>query len=92
MLVLRNSDSLHGYDSHITAVVANRAISTDILECCARVLVIQAARDGYVRATLIPDTVLPSYSGDRAIRFPWAVASRRTGPAGPGGRKAVSCR
>ena len=41
---------------------------------------------------LIPDTVLPVYSCDRAVRFSRAVASRRTGPAGSGGRKAVSCR
>jgi hypothetical protein len=51
--------------------------STDILECCARVLVIQAPRDGYGRATLIPDTGLPVYSGDRAIRFPWGVTTGR---------------
>ena len=68
-----------------------RAISTDILEFRARVLVIQAARGGYGRATLIPDTALPDYSGDRAIRFSRAVASRRTGPRVPmvGRRSAV---
>ena len=38
-------------------------------------------RDG--RATLIPDTVLPVYSGDGAIRFFRAVASMH-GPADPG--------
>src|SRR3989441_4689139 len=54
--------------------------STDILEFRARVLVIQAAWNGYGRAALIPDTVLPVYTGDRAIRFSRAVASRRTGP------------
>src|SRR5712691_5990564 len=40
------------------------AICTDILHFPARVLVIQAARGGTVRAMLIPDTVLPVYSGD----------------------------
>jgi hypothetical protein len=30
---------------------------------------------GHARATLVPDTVLPVYSGDRAIRFSRAVAS-----------------
>ena len=60
----------------------------DILEFRARLLVIQAARSGYGRATLIPDTVLPVYSGDRAIRLSRAVASRRTGPRVP----VVGCR
>ena len=65
-----------------------RAISTDILEFRGRVLVIQAARGGYGRAALISDTVLPVYSGDRAIRLSRAVASRRTGPRVP----VVGCR
>jgi len=56
----------------------SRAVSTDILHFPARVLVIQAARRGYGRATLIPYTVLPVYSGDRAIRFSRAVAAGRT--------------
>ena len=66
----------------------SRAISTDILEFRGRVLVIQAARGGYGRAALISDTVLPVYSGDRAIRLSRAVASRRTGPRVP----VVGCR
>src|SRR5712692_9787594 len=68
-----------------------RAISTAILHFPARVLVIQAARGGYGRAALNPDTVLPVYSGDRAIRFSRAVASRSTGPRVPvgGTRSAV---
>ena len=37
----------------------------------------------YGRAMLIPDTVLPVYSGDRAIRFSRAVSSRRTGARVP---------
>jgi hypothetical protein len=44
------------------------------------------ATGGYAGAALIPDTVLPVYSGDRAIRLSRAVASRRTGLVGPGGR------
>jgi hypothetical protein len=32
--------------------------------------IIQAARGCYRAATLIPDTVLPAHSGDRAVRFP----------------------
>jgi hypothetical protein len=44
----------------------NRANSTDILHIPARVLVIQAARAGERR--LIPDTVLPVYSRDRALK------------------------
>ena len=68
-------------------LTAFRAISTDILHFRARVLVIQAATAAHGRATLIPDTVLPIYSCDRAVLgSPEAVASRRTGPAGPGGR------
>ena len=63
-----------------TAFPDSGAISTDILEFRARVLVIQASRDGYGRAALISDTVLPVYSGARAIRLSRAVASRRTGP------------
>jgi uncharacterized protein (TIGR03435 family) len=35
------------------------------------------------RATPMADSVLPVYSGDRAIRFFRAVSSRRTGGAGP---------
>src|ERR1700730_951499 len=66
-------------------MTGSRAICTDILHFPARVLVIQAARRGYGRAPLIPDTVLPVYSGDRAIRFSRAVAAGRTGPgSGPG--------
>ena len=57
-----------------------RAISTDILEFRGRVLVIQAARGGYGKAAPISNTVLPVYSGDRAIRLSRALASRRTGP------------
>jgi hypothetical protein len=40
---------------------------------------------------VVPDAVLPDYSGKRAARFPWAVASRRTGPRVPvvGRRSAV---
>ena len=34
-------------------------------------------KGGHGRTTLIPDTVLPMYSGDRAIRSSEAVASRR---------------
>jgi len=60
-----------------------RTFSTDILEFRARVLVIQAARGGYGRAALIPDTVVPVYSGDRAIRFSRAISFRRTGGTGP---------
>ena len=40
-------------------------------------------KGGHGRTTLIPDTVLPVYSGDRAIRFSRAVASRRAGPRVP---------
>jgi hypothetical protein len=50
------------------------------------------AGTGYVRAT-DPDTVLPAYSRNRAVRFSRAVASRRTGPrvpmAGSGQRSVV---
>ena len=68
---------------------SRRAIPTDILEFRGRVLVIQAARgEGRLRAALISDTVLPVYSGDRAIRLSWAVVSRRTGPRVP----VVGCR
>src|SRR4030095_2042698 len=63
------------------------AISTDILKCRARVLVTPAQRAGYGRGTLIPDTVLPVHSGDRVVRLSRAVASSRTRPAGPGGRR-----
>ena len=56
------------------------AISTDILEFRGRVLVIQAARGGYGKAAPISNTVLPVYSGDRAIRLSRALASRRPGP------------
>jgi hypothetical protein len=45
-------------------------------------------RDGYGRAALISDTVLPVYSGARAIRLCRAVASSPHGPAGP----LVGCR
>src|SRR5712691_3462568 len=41
------------------------AISTDILDICARVLVILATR-----GLLIPDTALPVYSGDVPSSFP----------------------
>ena len=62
---------------------SDRAICTDILHFRARVLVIQAARGGYGRATLIPDTVLPvSLVRPRGPVLP-AVASRRTGPRVP---------
>ena len=57
------------------------AISADILEFRARVLVSQVATGGYGRAPLISDTVLPVYSGALAIRL--AVASSRTGPRVP---------
>jgi hypothetical protein len=40
-------------------------------------------RAGHGRATLNPDTVLPLYSGDRAIRSSEAVSSRRGASAGP---------
>jgi hypothetical protein len=60
-----------------------RAICTDILHFPARVLVIQAEKGGYGSAMLIPDSVLPVYSGDRAIRFSRAVSSRRTGARVP---------
>ena len=43
---------------------------------------------GRLRAALISDTVLPVFSGDRAIRLSWAVGSRRTGPRVP----VVRCR
>jgi hypothetical protein len=43
------------------------AVSTDILEFLARVLVIQAASYGGGRAAPIPDTVLPVYSGDPLV-------------------------
>ena len=62
-------------------MVADRAAtSTDILEFRGRVLVIQVGRGGYGGAALISDTVLPFYSGDRAICLSRAVASRRPGP------------
>src|SRR5437870_3920035 len=55
-----------------TPAILRRAISTDIPEFRARILVIQESGTdaGYV---------LPIYSGNRAIRFSRAVASRRTG-------------
>jgi hypothetical protein len=67
------------------------AISTEFLHFPARVLVIQAARRGYERAALLPDPILPVYSGVRAVRFSSAVASSRTGPRVPvgGPRSAV---
>jgi hypothetical protein len=43
----------------------------------------------YGRAMLIPDTVLPVYTGDRAIRFSRAVSSRRAGGPVVGGRSAL---
>jgi hypothetical protein len=43
------------------------AVSTDILEFLARVLVIQAASSGGARAAPILDTVLPVYSGDPLV-------------------------
>ena len=67
------------------------AISTDILDFRARVLVIQAARGGYGRATLIPDTVLPvSLVRPRGPLLPGSRLQTH-GPAGSG-RKAVSSR
>jgi hypothetical protein len=66
----------------------SRAICTDILHFPARVLVIQA--QGTARESdADPDTILSVYSGDRAIHFCRAVASRRTVLDG---RKAVSYR
>jgi hypothetical protein len=55
-----------------------RAISADILEFYARVLVSQSARAEGDRTAPTSDTVLPVSSGNRAIRLSWAVASRRT--------------
>jgi hypothetical protein len=42
-------------------------------------------RQGYGRAAVISDTVLPVSSGDRAVHFSRAVASRCTGPRVPVG-------
>ena len=83
-------DPVHSHDggSLYYSSAESGAISTDILEFRARVLVMQAVRGGYGRAALIPDTVLPVYSGDRAIRLSRAVAYRRTGPPVP----VVGCR
>jgi hypothetical protein len=44
---------------------------------------------GRLRAALISDTVLPVYSGGRAIRLSRPVASETHGPAGSGGRLSV---
>ena len=65
----------------------SRAISTDILDF-AREFSSFRRQGGYGKAALIPDTVLPVYSDDRAIRLSRAVASRRTGPRVP----VVGCR
>ena len=69
--------------------IVSRAISTDILEFRGRVLVTQAARGGYRRAALISDTVLPVYSGGRAIRSVPGSRLQTHGPAGSGGRLSV---
>ena len=65
------------------ARTASGAIYTDILHFRARVLVISGGNGGHGKTTLIPDTVLHVYSGDRAIRSSEAVASRRGGPQDP---------
>jgi hypothetical protein len=69
----------------------DRAICTDILRF-PREFSCFMRQGQYGTAILIPDTVLPVYSGDRAIQFSRAVSSRRAGTACPGGRKAVSSR
>ncbi len=61
-------------------VSGSPAISTDILEFRARVLVIRAARaEERLRAALISDTVLAVSSGDGPIPCPGRLL-KRTGP------------
>ncbi len=62
------------------ALTPCRAISTDILDFCARVLAIQDGKGRLMDSDSIPDTVLPVSSCDRVVPYSPAVASRRTAP------------